>query len=54
VLIKAAKYLGVAPWELLRQPDCWQHWALGAMDAEATAAEELKRFEADDDDDDEG
>lgn len=26
-LIRAARYLGVAPWELLRQPRVWQEWA---------------------------
>ena len=37
VILKAAKYLGVAPWELQRQPIAWQHWALMAMKAEASA-----------------
>lgn len=27
-LIKAARYLGVAPWELLEQPAIWVDWAL--------------------------
>lgn len=35
-LLRAARYLGVAPWELLRQPLYWQEWALTAeaVDAE--------------------
>jgi hypothetical protein len=26
-LIRAAKYLGVPPWELAEQPTYWQEWA---------------------------
>lgn len=26
--IRAAKYLGVAPWDLAEQPACWQEWGL--------------------------
>lgn len=35
VLVRAAKYLNVAPWELARQPLYWFEWALAAMTAEA-------------------
>lgn len=34
-LIRAARYLGVAPWELQAQPIAWQEWALMAENAEA-------------------
>jgi hypothetical protein len=34
-LLRAARYLGVAPWELLRQPLYWQEWALTAESVEA-------------------
>lgn len=33
-LIRTAKWLGVAPWELARQPTYWQHWTLLAIEAE--------------------
>lgn len=35
--MKAAIYLGVAPWELARQPVAWRDWALMAMGAEGRA-----------------
>jgi len=28
LIIRAARYLGVAPWELLEQPQYWLHLAL--------------------------
>lgn len=34
-LILAAKYLGVPPWELARQPLFWTEVALAAQDAES-------------------
>ena len=37
VTVQAAKYLGVAPWELLRQPMYWTEWAIHAHQAEAHA-----------------
>jgi hypothetical protein len=37
--IQAAKYLGVAPWKLLKQGVWWQDKALIAMSAEAQARE---------------
>ena len=33
----AARYLGVAPWELYRQPVYWRDWALTAHNAEDEA-----------------
>ena len=43
-MIRAARYLGVAPWELSRQPVTWRDWALTAESAENQAeAERLKR-----------
>ena len=32
--IRAAKYLNVAPWELLERPSVWTSWANMAQDAE--------------------
>ena len=29
-LIKAARFLGVAPWDLFTRPVCWREWALMA------------------------
>lgn len=37
-LICAAKYLGVAPWDLHSQPVIWQSWADMAERAENSAA----------------
>ena len=36
-VIKAARWLGVPPWELLTRPPVWMEWALVAETAEATA-----------------
>lgn len=36
-LIVAAKYLRVAPWELLERPVVWKAWALAAASAEAAS-----------------
>lgn len=36
-LIRAARYLGVPPWELARQPATWMEWALTSEAAEAGA-----------------
>lgn len=36
-LVRAARYLGVAPWELAGQPSVWMEWALCAEAAEAAA-----------------
>jgi len=37
VLIRAARYLGVPPWELARMPTLWRDWALAAETAEVGA-----------------
>ena len=42
-LIRAARYLGVPPWDLASQPDVWRGWALAAEAAEAEAAEEVAK-----------
>jgi hypothetical protein len=36
-LLRAARYLRVAPWDLLRQPIVWRDWALMSEAAEAEA-----------------
>lgn len=36
-LLDAARYLGVAPWDLASQPIAWVHMAESAQDAEAHA-----------------
>jgi hypothetical protein len=38
--IQAARYLGVAPWELLEQPLFWQETALASQRAESSAAKQ--------------
>ncbi len=42
-LIAAARYLGVAPWDLLEQPIWWRDKALIAATAEAQAQEILAK-----------
>jgi hypothetical protein len=39
LLLRAAKYLGVPPWELAEKPMVWQHYALLMESAEAQANE---------------
>lgn len=36
-LLRAARYLGVAPWELAAQPVIWARWAWAAESAEGMA-----------------
>jgi hypothetical protein len=36
-LLRAARYLKVAPWELLEHAAAWQHWAILAENAENEA-----------------
>lgn len=43
VLIRAARYLGVTPWELDAQPTIWREWALAAEGAEDEAREAAQR-----------
>jgi hypothetical protein len=42
-LVRAARYLGVAPWELLEQQSAWMDWALMAESAENEAQEIVAR-----------
>lgn len=42
-LLRAARYLGVAPWLLLQQPYAWQAWALTAERVEGEVQEELRK-----------
>lgn len=37
ITIRAARYLRVAPWDLLERPAIWQEWALTAESAESAA-----------------
>jgi hypothetical protein len=43
VHLRAAKYLGVSPWELADAPAFWRHAALVAESAESTAQEHHNR-----------
>lgn len=60
-LIRAARYLGVAPWELAAQCDAWVNWAICFEQAEFKAeriAEKIAKHRRgekleDEDDDDE-
>lgn len=38
MLVRAARYLRVTPWELAEQPIAWLQWAIAAEDAEDYAA----------------
>jgi hypothetical protein len=42
-LIRAARYLGVAPWDLMEQPLYWSEWAITAEAAENEAQEEIRK-----------
>lgn len=42
-LLRAARYLGVPPWELAERPVGWQQVALAAEGAESWAQEELAK-----------
>jgi hypothetical protein len=42
-LIRAAKYLGVAPWELAERPAAWRDWALAMEHGEASAQRQLQQ-----------
>lgn len=42
-LIVAAKYLGVAPWDLNNQHPIWQTWAMWAKAAEQNAHKQLNK-----------
>lgn len=44
LLLRAARYLGVAPWDLAEKPAIWRDWALIAESEEISAeAERAKR-----------
>lgn len=43
VLIRAAKYLGVAPWELAEKPIAWMNWALAAEDIDDSLEREMAK-----------
>jgi hypothetical protein len=43
-LIRAAKYLGVAPWDLAERPAHWMHLALAAEGAELGASEQRAKL----------
>ena len=36
-MVRAARYLKVAPWELAERPVAWRDWALAAEEAEIYA-----------------
>ena len=42
-LMQAARYLGVAPWELAEQSAVWVAWANIAHSAEVEAQEQLSK-----------
>jgi hypothetical protein len=44
-LLRAARYLGVAPWDLAERPAVWMFRALVAERAEIRAAEDRARHE---------
>jgi hypothetical protein len=44
-LLRAAKYLGVAPWELAERPVYWEQMAHVAENAEAGAREQIEKGE---------
>lgn len=41
--IRAARYLGVAPWDLVLRPLVWTEWALAAEDAENKAQADIDK-----------
>lgn len=43
VLIRAARYFNVAPWELAAQPIIWVEYALSAEKAEYDAGEQIRK-----------
>lgn len=42
-LLRAARYLGVPPWDLLEQASVWMRWAITAEGAENEAQAELAK-----------
>lgn len=43
LLVRAAKYLGVAPWELLEQPEYWLYFALEYQSVDDEVASILRK-----------
>jgi hypothetical protein len=43
VLLRAARYLNVQPWELLEQPSVWMEYALHAEYAESEATTQISK-----------
>lgn len=46
LLLRAARYLRVAPWDLLAQPSIWQEWARMAEQAEAESQRQRQASQA--------
>lgn len=42
-LVRAARYLHVPPWELLKQPAAYLHWAITAESAENEAQDAINK-----------
>lgn len=42
-LVRAARYLHVAPWDLLQQPVAYLHWAITAEAAENEAQDAINK-----------
>ncbi len=38
MVIKVARYLGVAPWDLVQQPVIWRRWGLAAYNLDLKLA----------------
>ena len=43
LVVRAARYLGVEPWELAKRPMIWTNWALAAENAENKAEHERNK-----------
>lgn len=43
VTMRAARYIGCNPWELIDQPRCWTEWALAAETAETEAKQRAEK-----------
>ena len=42
ILIRAARYLQVPPWELMKRPPAWIHWATMSESAETKSQKTLQ------------
>lgn len=45
-LMRAARWMRVAPWDLLKQPAVWQTWALESEKIDAEVQDELAKQNA--------